>query len=92
MTSDVRSLTLNVRSRTLSSLENNLKMASKGRNMYSTSIAIKYTLINIFVFDKHTLSKLLMLFMTNTVRGICGGKKVSFVTNTSECTSMFSCQ
>ena len=41
----------NVYSRTLSSLEDNLKMASKGRNMQLSSIVIKYTLIDIVVFD-----------------------------------------
>ena len=42
---------LNVYSRTLSSLEENLKMASEGRNMQLSSIAIKYTTIGIVVFD-----------------------------------------
>jgi len=40
-----------VYSRALSSLEDNLKMASKGGNMQLSSIAIKYTLIDIVVFD-----------------------------------------
>ena len=42
---------LNVYSRTLSSLEGKLKMASKDRNMQLSSINIKYTLIDIVVFD-----------------------------------------
>ena len=41
----------NVYSRTLSSLEDNLMMASKGRNMLLSSTAIKYTLIDTVVFD-----------------------------------------
>jgi len=41
----------NVYSRTLSSLEDNLKMASEVRNMLLSSVAIKYTLIDIVVFD-----------------------------------------
>ena len=41
----------NVYSRTLSSLQDNLKMASKGRNMQLPSIAIKYILNDIVVSD-----------------------------------------
>jgi hypothetical protein len=37
--------------RNLSSLEDNLKMASEDRNMLLSSVAIKYTLIDIVVFD-----------------------------------------
>jgi len=40
-----------VYNRTLGSLEDNLKMVSKGRNMQLSSIAIEYTLIDIVVFD-----------------------------------------
>jgi len=35
----------------LSSLEDNLTMANKGRNMWLSSLAIKNTLIGIVVFD-----------------------------------------
>ena len=41
----------NVYSRALSSLEDNLKMARKDRNMQLSSIATKYTLIYTVVFD-----------------------------------------